>query len=1225
MGCDSYFGPIAGALLILALPATVSHGQSERERIALVPQNGHGGFIESVCMTADPRYLVTAGWDGTVRLWHFETGAELGRLLDVRGGATAVALAACSPAEAKVVMFDPFRKTLILYDLATRRVVWTRETYALFDRRSLAFSSDGRVIFHAHGYADTERTEKVSISLRRTDSADETKLSIESAASAGGGHSAVAAMAPDGGKAAIGFDGEMTTGSIAVVDLALGKKIRDLEGPKSGIRTLAFARDGASVVACGQDSGLYVWKVSDSKPIRVVASSAEFECEAASFLPDDTVATFSRDQTTGRDAPEIRVYDVTTGSVVHTIPQVSGWYARPVFTLSPDGKYLLAKVGDKAVNIHDLKTGAVRGIGDAKAPGRVWSLQLSKDDTRLMVRHDRDSRSSVLDLRTGRPIFQAQDDWGLTMSPDGRHYASIKNWVDIDDGKISEAVPWGHPRAFSRDGRVLVDSNLRVWDVATKRELHRIRTGLRRRLKDLPDSDLDFDVAALSPDASQVAAATVNENADGSYDMSVRIWRIEDGKLIARIPHTEGWVNSLQFTGDGKRLLVCGHGAAFWDITSVTAVTVFLAPNHSGMRAAVLTESERWVATANDDGSLTLWDAASGQQIRRLSAHTGSAERVVVAEKAGVIISGGSDGELKFWSLTEGNEILSYYIFGKDDWAVVDVEGRFDAATPDTKGLYWSVDNEPIELSQLKTRFFEPGLFGKHVKTNPEPLSDVPQFRRPELYPRVELDRSSADKIVIRLSDRGGGIGRVAVSINGKEVTSDARSLPANSRRRIRDGRLTLEVDLSGDSRVELGGKNEIVVRAFNSEGYLASRGQLLEFTTSGSATKSEPNLWVIAVGVSDYVGKEIDLRYAANDAQAIAEALRLGGVRLFGEAKTRVTVLSSAAADMDKQPTKKNIVAALRKAQNSNPADIVILYFSGHGLTREDRDRDFYYLSRDARSGDLSDPAVREEYAISGSELTELTKRYPAKKTVLILDTCASGRAMEKLFAPRDVPPGQILALDRLKDSTGFHVLAGSAADSVSYEATRFRQGLLTYSLLEGLRGASLKDEEYVDVQLLFQYAADRVPELARGVGGIQKPLQSGRPGNSFVIGQLTRDDRAAIPLETAKPVFIRSRFNDEFSLLDDDLSLSSTLNERLLAFTQQGKDVVYFPVDDYPEAYRLVGTYQQEGDNVKLRVLVYKGSTLKEEFRSVFTRADLQRQIAELVDRAVGVAGVQ
>ena len=89
-----------------------------------------------------------------------------------------------------------------------------------------------------------------------------------------------------------------------------------------------------------------------------------------------------------------------------------------------------------------------------------------------------------------------------------------------------------------------------------------------------------------------------------------------------------------------------------------------------------------------------------------------------------------------------------------------------------------------------------------------------------------------------------------------------------------------------------------------------------------------------------------------------------------------------------------------------------------------------------------------------------------------------------------RDVPSSQIRALERLKDRTGVYVLAGSASDAVSYEASRYGQGLLTYSLLLGMRGAALREESYVDVGRLFAYATDEVPSLARGIGGVQRPL---------------------------------------------------------------------------------------------------------------------------------------
>src|SRR6202021_1306701 len=150
--------------------------------------------------------------------------------------------------------------------------------------------------------------------------------------------------------------------------------------------------------------------------------------------------------------------------------------------------------------------------------------------------------------------------------------------------------------------------------------------------------------------------------------------------------------------------------------------------------------------------------------------------------------------------------------------------------------------------------------------------------------------------------------------------------------------------------------------------------------------------------------------------------------------------------------------------------------------------DAAFFYLTRDAQSADLKDPVVRQQNAFSSAELTELLKKIPAQKQVLILDTCASGKALERLTEKRDVPASQVRALERIKDRTGLHILAGCAADAVSYEASRYGQGVLTYSLLLGMRGARLREGEYVDVVDLFSFAADKVPELARDIGGIQR-----------------------------------------------------------------------------------------------------------------------------------------
>lgn len=161
---------------------------------------------------------------------------------------------------------------------------------------------------------------------------------------------------------------------------------------------------------------------------------------------------------------------------------------------------------------------------------------------------------------------------------------------------------------------------------------------------------------------------------------------------------------------------------------------------------------------------------------------------------------------------------------------------------------------------------------------------------------------------------------------------------------------------------------------------------------------------------------------------------------------------------------TKADIVKALEAAQSLRPQDTVVLYLSGHGINYGGQDGDFYCLTTGATSADaayLNDPAIRQTYALSSEELTRYLNLIPARKKLLILDVCAAGEGAEQLLiAARDLPASQIRALARLQSRTGFYVLAGSAADAVSYESNVYGQGLLTYALLQGMRGGKLRRE---------------------------------------------------------------------------------------------------------------------------------------------------------------------
>jgi hypothetical protein len=283
----------------------------------------------------------------------------------------------------------------------------------------------------------------------------------------------------------------------------------------------------------------------------------------------------------------------------------------------------------------------------------------------------------------------------------------------------------------------------------------------------------------------------------------------------------------------------------------------------------------------------------------------------------------------------------------------------------------------------------------------------------------------------------------------------------------------------------------------------------------------------------------------------------------------------------------------------------------------------DFYYLTRDARNGNLTDPEVRKQVALSSAELTDWIKRVPALKQVLILDTCGAGRVVEQLAAQREVPSSQIRSLERLKDRTGMFVLAGSAADAVSYEASRYGQGLLTYTLLEGMRGGALREEEFVDVSQLFGYAVDRVPRLAEGVGGIQKPQQAmPRGGGSFDIGQLTATDLRQMKLSAPRPLVQRAQFQDTDRFLDY-LNLSQRVNAKLREESVRGPQapVVFVDAATAPQAYIVAGRYTRRGDELTLEVRLFKQDEAVAQWTMAGAVTNLESLLTSLVEKVLAV----
>jgi WD40 repeat protein len=951
------------------------------------------------------------------------------------------------------------------------------------------------------------------------------------------------ACSPDGRTLLFGYDSVTD-----VYDLERGKMKFSLRGSMIGIRKVFFSPDGQSIVV-SSNTFTKIWNTSGTL-------IAKLKSSVSGLTPDKSALLFS----------EGTAYDIKTGALISSQwLQATKPTADPVF--SSDGERVILSLRK---SIYSFTTGAlqdstggffdfidndrvlaikrdtleIRRVG-LREPLRRYTgkfLSLSPDKKRMVIRTgesavckeiDSDRTISVLPLKNATYRFKELSSTGTYLALGAsENLKKLQIW-DLDKGQLIQTFETESNLQdihFSPDDRYLVTTESSggyaiLWDVATGTstlldhfpEVNKAKRSYNRLFN-----------PQFSPDGHLLATASSTD---------IFLWSYPQGRLQQKFTTTgtlKGYISTFRFSPDGKFLAISDYGnlTSFWDIGHQKLAYTY-------------------------EGSLAAFVPSHNIVITKLS------------------------GALRLWNLETGKELFSLVSMPNSEFVVYNSAHLFDATPTAMEKLYFVQGTETIDLSQLKDRYYEPGLWRKAFQG--ESMRDASAFSAIELPPSVSLKEVDANGyLAIDLANRGGGIGEVNVLLNGKEIITDARGDKPNPN----SPALSLKVYIADNKNLMKGSSNIIAVKAWNTGHWVVSKGNLLTYDVSGSDTY-RPAVYILTCGISDYAGTEIDLKYAAKDASDVTLALKVGATKLFGSDKSFVFSLNS--ANPESPPTKANIVKTFKQiAVSANPRDVVIVYLSGHGINLGGSDGDWHYLTQESSSANAAaytDPAVSRGTTLSSTELVDLFKSIPAAKQVLIIDACASGKVVENLIAKRDIASSSLRALDRMKDRTGMHIITGCTADAVSYEASQFGQGVLTYSLLEGIRGAALRDEQFIDVNKLFQYAQERVPVLATGLGGIQTPVVFSPNGSqSFDVGELGDTEKKSIPIAVVKPVYVRSTFQDE-NELEDVLGMGKEINASLNELSAKGS-IVFVDVGEYPGGCKLIGRYRKENGRIILKL---------------------------------------
>jgi len=938
----------------------------------------------------------------------------------------------------------------------------------------------------------------------------------------------------------------------------------------------AFSPKGDALAITSYSPDLIkLFDVQSGKVLRSLAGHTDL-IETVTFSPDGKIlASSSADKT-------IKLWDWHSGEQVRTIQAYTGFSLfSPSLVFSPDGKIIAASVVSNGIKLWDVKTGQE----SLTIPGADLqfdaSLMFSPDGKILAM--------GGFNLQSGRG-FQLRD------AQTGKELWTIP----IESGLRPDAIYC--PVAFSPDGKLLVtggDSKPILWDLATRKKLRET-------------------VGSVSKVMSVVLSADGSVLASGSLTGAIRLWSLRKGLPFQTLAGHAFSVEALAFSEDGKVL-----------------------------------------ASSYADKTIKLWDIQTGKELKSLSIKEPDTQKQIEAivpsfyranQKPYAIAAGtfnilwSDDGRINIHEENNPKPSASLISLNENDWAVVTPDGLFDASDGARRFMHYITGLNPVALEQMKDSYYVPGLLQKVFEGRPLPKVEL--FSKRDLFPEVQYEpfRPGQRQLTVKLTNRGGGIGQIQVLINGKELISDARSAGFDPN----SANVTIKIDLS-NAAVKVGENNRIEVVARNASGSLSNRGTdeaEMVYKDGGKSSTDSPGIYAIIGGISDYTDARLRLSFAAKDAEDFAHAFDLGAVKLLNgdRSKVHIRLLTSnggksttrfTAADAKASTaTKASFAKAFSDFRAATPSDVFIVYLAGHGISlasnqnSNQTDGDAYlYLTQEATTTDktvLALESSRRAMAISSDELKDLMKQNNALKQVLILDTCAAGAFSKAMGGAREVPTDQIRAIERLKDGTGFFVLMGAAADATSYEASQYGQGLLTYALLQGMKGARLRQNQFADIAMLFGYAQETVPQMAKNISGIQQPvIVIPYTSNSFDIGRFTPEEQELISLATLKPLVLLPRLRNSARRFDD-LKLSQIMTEQLreINYSQRGGQqggVVFVEADDMTDAIRPEGDYSVEGETLKISVILVKNSAAQGKEITVMGNVNQPEKVVKQLTEAV------
>ncbi|MBL0173937.1 MAG: caspase family protein [Ignavibacteria bacterium] len=692
--------------------------------------------------------------------------------------------------------------------------------------------------------------------------------------------------------------------------------------------------------------------------------------------------------------------------------------------------------------------------------GAVWDLVLSQDGMKVFS-CGRDSTVKAWNMANGECLWTVRApaatlNTSLALSPDNTTLAvgdmngHLTFW-DTRNGTLRRDVA-AHGSyitnvSFTPDGRHVVtagrNDSIVVWDASSGGALRRIAA-----------QSLWVNDIAISRDGGRLASAGQNG--------AVKLWNLQSGALIGVLGTHSRFARAVCFTADDALVLSGGRDGLVkvWDLKRQAKLQEFQVaigfPHH-----LALDKSGKTLAVSMMNGLVEFWDWQKSSRIKKLSDSYGAMAAVFDAKKGERLFSAHTDGAVKIWNAKDGTLLASLAGFSDGQWLAFTPDGYYDCSLYGDRYVQWRKGAELYPLERYESLYKKPSTVEDALAGTYAPGARVANIVDPPaveiLSPRRgQLFAFGSEKLEIVVevaaSDKK-KIESVALRLNGRDISAEnlVEAVTVSRSETALRRRLRIAV---------LPGVNVIEAMAFNAARVRSKVATAVVKVETQEQT--QPNLFVLSVGVDQYAPGYPDLIFASVDASKLAEKFAAQEGKEYTRVYSKVL--------LNKEATKQSILAAFAGFPPMKPSDVLVLFFGGHGVRARNAagTTEYFFVTPG------STPKTVAKQGLSWDDFAKPLGQARAGRVIMLLDACHSGAVSTGASNEK--------VASALSNKVGI-VLASSSGNEYSFEDRAWGHGAFSKGLLDGLSGgADFTKDNIIDWSELRLFVSTQVKELTRG-----------------------------------------------------------------------------------------------------------------------------------------------